>query len=128
MEDKKNKRYKDILFKIYGALYKEAEPSADFLQLLEEAPWCSRENGTFVPHPEAKDMTREECLANHWMKKIPYEKYFLDGEKYEKIVNKILKRHKLTDSERQILTVEAYLGCGPTVKNLNKEVKEDDGQ
>lgn len=123
MDNKTKKRFKNILFKIYGELYKEAEPSADFQQLLEDSPWCSIEDGKFVPHPEAKDMTHDECIKNNWMKKIPYENYFLGSEKFEKIVNKTLKRYKLSDGDREILTIEAYLGCGPTIKDLNNTVE-----
>ena len=126
MDAKKKKRLREILFKIYAALYKESEPQADFYELAENAPWCSMENGQWVIHPEAKDMTQEECLAKKWVKKIDYENYVLDSDKYDKIVNRILNRHKLSAYDRRALKIEAYLGCGPTARI--KKTDEEDGR
>lgn len=120
--DKKQKRMRDILFKIYAALYKASTPSADFYELLENAPWCTYENGQYVDHPEGKFMPKDECVKSGWQKKIDYENYRLDSEEYDAIVTKILNRHKLDDTDRQALRVQAYLGCGPTA--VLKEEKE----
>lgn len=120
MTNKEQKRLRDILFKIYGALYKAATPSADFNELLENAPWCTYENGVYVEHPESRLMSKDECVKRGWQKKIDYENYVLDSDEYDKIVTKILKRHKLSDADRQALRIQAYLGCGPTASITNQ--------
>lgn len=129
MTEKEKKRYRKILFKIYEALYKKSTPSADFYELLEKSPWCSLEEGKYVEHPESAKMTHDECIANGWVKKIPYDDYTLDSDIYDETVTKILKRYKLEDHERKALRFEAYLGCGPTAKiktEILEEAKDDE--
>lgn len=53
-------------------------------------------------------------IGDDGRKIIPYQKYFLEKEIYEEIVNKHMKTMRLSKSEKEAFKFEMYLGCGPT--------------
>jgi hypothetical protein len=73
--------------KVYRELYKSAQPSADFDKLLLSGEACDDEF---------------------------YLNYYLPNDKFKQIVDKILKRHKLSPRERRYVEFEIYLGASPT--------------
>lgn len=114
----------DVVLKIYRQAYKESEPSVDFDELVRNTPYSTFENGKYVEHPEAQMMTEEQikrCVKYEgWKKKIPYEDYYLDGERYSQIVESTIKRHRsLSEGDKKAIKFEAYLGCGPTSHKKN---------
>ena len=81
----------DVVLDIYRELYKNATPSADFDKLVEQA-----------------------SVDQRGRKVIPYMNYYLDKDKYEKIVDKWIKRYRRRgEAFTNGIKFEAYLGCGP---------------
>lgn len=118
----------DVVLKIYRQAYKESEPSVDFDELVANTPYSSFVDGKWVEHPEADAMSEDErrmhVKYNGWKKKIPFEDYYLDNDRYSQIVESIIKRHRsLSESEKKGVRFEAYLGCGPS--SCKKEKKDD---
>jgi hypothetical protein len=92
---KSSKQLWEICMKVYRELYKSATPSADFDELIESG--------------ESK-------------KPEFYKNYYLPHDKFKQIVEKILKRHKLSPRERREIEFEIYLGASPTsAKEGNNE-------
>jgi hypothetical protein len=77
----------------YRELYKEATPSADFDELVANAP-----------------------INERGQKVVDYNAYRLDKFKYEDIVEKHIKKNKLKGHEAKGFRIEMYLGCGPSSK------------
>ena len=118
----------DVVLEIYRKAYKEAEPSVDFDELVKKTPYSSFDNDKWVEHPEAMNMTEDEIKFrvkyNGWKKKIPYEDYYLDNDRYSEIVESTIKEHKrLSKSDISGIKFEAYLGCGPSSRK--KETNDD---
>ena len=84
---KSDKQLWEICMKVYRELYKSAQPSADFDKLLLSGEACEEEF---------------------------YRNYYLPNDKFKQIVEKILKRHKLSPRERRYVEFEIYLGASPT--------------
>ena len=83
----------DAVMDCYRELYKKATPSADFDELVANAP-----------------------LNERGQKVIDFNAYKLDRFTYEDIVEKHIKRNKLKNYEAKSFRIEMYLGCGPTTK------------
>ncbi len=81
----------DAAMDCYRELYKKATPSADFDELVANAP-----------------------LNERGQKVVDYNAYKLDRFTYEDIVEKHIKRNKLKTFEAKGFRIEMYLGCGPT--------------
>ena len=81
----------DAVLDCYRELYKKATPSADFDELVANAP-----------------------LNNEGKKVIDYNAYKLDRFTYEDIVEKHIKKNKLKGPIARGFSIEMYLGCGPT--------------
>jgi len=77
----------------YIELYKESTPSADFDELIKNA-----------------------TINDEGRKVIDYDAYEIDFNKYKEIVDKYLKKGKLTFLEERAFKIEMYLGCGPRTK------------
>ena len=75
-----------ILIPIYRQMYKEAEPSADFDELVKSG----------------------EAYKPRW-----FEKYFLSLDRQIEIRDKFYKKYKLTKRERERVDFEVFLGCSP---------------
>jgi len=84
---KSNKKLWDICIQMYREMYYNADPSADWDQLIETG--------------EAK---QENFFRN----------YYLPEDQYTNIYNKICKEHKLTKRERYKVSFEINMGCSPT--------------
>jgi hypothetical protein len=89
----KYKMFKDGILECYRELYRKATPSADFDELVENAP-----------------------LDEHGRKVIDFNSYKLDRFTYEDIVEKHIKRNKLKGQMARSFSIEMYLGCGPSSK------------
>ena len=83
---------------IYRQLYKEAEPSADFDELIKS----------------------EEVSKENW-----FMNYFLEEDREVEIIESLLKKHKCTPVERKKIRMEVYLGCAPSSVKNKKEVKNE---
>lgn len=92
----------DVVLDIYRELYKNATPSADFDKLVEQA-----------------------SVDQRGRKVIPYMNCYLDKDKYEKIVDKWIKRYRRRgEAFTNGIKFEAYLGCGPSYSKK----AENDGE
>lgn len=98
MGRRKKKTLKDITFDIYRELYIMATPSADFDFLVETAE-----------------------IMSDGRKNIHYENYEIDGEVMDEIVERHLKKNKITNRERQAIKFEIYLGASPMTKKHKNE-------
>ena len=81
----------DIVFEVYRAMYKAAEPSADFDELMETGV-------TAKPN---------------W-----FNNYYLSREDQEKILNNICDKYKLDDRDHYRISFAVYFGASP---NMHKE-------
>ena len=84
---KSSKQIWEICMKIYRELYKSATPPDDFDKMI---------------------LSGEACKDNFFLN------YYLPINKQVEIVEKILKRYKLSDRDRRIIEFEIYLGAAPT--------------
>jgi len=84
----RSKRYLwNICMQIYKEMYKEAKPSADFVELMNLG------------------ITKKE----NW-----FMNYYLSTEKQQQIINEICKAFKCSKQEKRIIENEIYLGSAPT--------------
>lgn len=96
-----------VLHKIYTKLYEEASPSVNYDEFIEA---CI-----------ARGKTRE--VDGKFI--VPYDYYFIDSEKNEKIIESIVNRYKLSEFEKRGVRFHAYLGHGPTSRVVEvKDVEE----
>jgi len=89
----REKKLFDAAMNCYRELYKEATPSADFDELVANAP-----------------------VNEQGQKVVDYNAYRLSREKYEEIVEAHIKKNKLKAYEAKGFRIEMYLGCGPSSK------------
>jgi len=83
----------EVSLEIYRQMYKEAEPSADFDELMKSG----------------------ETKKRQW-----FMKYYLDKERQEEIFESICKKHRITEKEREKLSFEIWLGVAPSfIKKTN---------
>ena len=87
---KQNKLGK-VVIECYTRMYKEATPSADFKQLMEEAE-----------------------LDSGGRKIIRYMDYTLSMESQDKILKEVCKENKLTSRDTDHVSFEVYLGVSPS--------------
>jgi hypothetical protein len=89
----REKKLFDAVMNCYRELYKEATPSADFDELVANAP-----------------------VNEQGQKVVDYNAYRLSSKKYEEIVEAHIKKNKLKTYEAKGFRIEMYLGCGPSSK------------
>jgi hypothetical protein len=89
----REKKLFDAAMNCYRELYKEATPSADFDELVANAP-----------------------VNEQGQKVVDYNAYRLSREKYEEIVEAHIKKNKFKAYEAKGFRIEMYLGCGPSSK------------
>jgi hypothetical protein len=77
----------------YRELYKEATPSADFDELVKNAP-----------------------INDEGQKMIDFDAYEIDFDKNHEIVEKYIKKMRLTKYEERGFRLEMFLGCAPRTK------------
>ena len=83
-----DKKLWDICIEIYNKLYEEANPSANFDELLNSKE--AYEEGFFF-------------------------KYYLANERQEEIINEICRKHRCGKIDKKKIVLTAVLGCSPTV-------------
>jgi hypothetical protein len=89
----KPNKIEKIILDIYRDLYKNSTPSADFDYLVETAE-----------------------LNDRHEKIIHYMDYAIEETEYHKIVEKHLKRKKMSDYYKDSIRRTVLLGCSPTFK------------
>jgi hypothetical protein len=88
---RKQKKLEEAYFECMRRLYKESTPSADFDKLLEEAP--KNEMGQKV---------------------IDFDSYIIDSNRFDEIVNEIIKEYKIKDKlYLDKFRFNIYLGASP---------------
>lgn len=117
MRNRSTKSLDKILKEIYTELYKKSTPSADFEELMNNAPWVENIQGINILHEGVSD---SEAKANGYKKFIDFENYYLEESEYDKIVKEVYDKYKLNKHDREVLNFNVYLGCGPST------VKKDD--
>jgi len=80
----------NLVMDCYRELYREATPSADYDELIKNAP-----------------------ISDEGKKMIDFNAYELDFKKYGEIVEKYIKKGKLSYFEERGFRFEMYLGSGP---------------
>ena len=99
MDTSKMTKDERICWEIYRDLYDNAEPKANFDELVANA----------------KINERKE-------KEIPYNDYEIDGELFDEIFEKHMKKNKISKRQEKAFRFEIYLGCSPKTKRSNDEV------
>jgi len=93
MTARQDKKIEDLMHAIYGELYANSTPYADFQKLIDNAE-----------------------LNEFGQKVIPYNDYEIDQELYDIIVEKHLKESKLPKWRKQAVSNGILLGCSPKFK------------
>ncbi len=83
----------NLVMDCYRELYREATPSADFDELVKNAP-----------------------INDEGQKMIDFNAYEIDFDKYNEIVEKHIKKMKLSKYEERGFRFEMFLGSGPRTK------------
>ena len=83
----------NLVMDCYRELYKEATPSADFDELVKNAP-----------------------INDEGQKMIDFDAYEIDFDKNHEIVEKYIKKMRLTKYEERGFRLEMFLGCAPRTK------------
>ena len=86
-------RDEKIVFDYYRRVYKAATPSADFDELMENAP-----------------------INDNNQKVIDYNSYEIEEEIMEQIIKDIFKQYRIPVYRRKAFQFEFHLGCGPRTK------------
>lgn len=84
------------LLEAYVLAYKNATPSADFMQLMDNAK-----------------------IDKDGRKIIDYDAYFCENEVLKEIVENIIRKYKLNEREIKILNFNFWLGCSPRSMKIN---------
>jgi hypothetical protein len=92
MTKRQTKLY-NLVMDCYRELYKEATPSADFDELVKNAP-----------------------INDEGQKMIDFDAYEIDFDKNHEIVEKYIKKMRLTKYEERGFRFEMFLGCAPRTK------------
>ena len=93
MRRKKN-WLEEAIMECYREMYRQATPPADFDELMANAE-----------------------LNERGQKIIPYDKYELEQEKLDEIVNTYIKKYKMKGVDEKRFHFQMYLGCSPKTKN-----------
>lgn len=111
---KKENKYQRAINEAYTRMYAASEPSADFNELVENAPWV--DDGKNVIY-KAGEVSDEQAVNEGLSKFIDYEKYFIDMDKYSEIMEDICKKYKFSKWESgNVRMWVALLGPAPTFK------------
>lgn len=93
---KSDKKLGEIVRECYVELYKASTPSADFEELVANAP--TNEQGQKV---------------------VDYMAYEISKTDFDNVVDLVLAKHKVTKNEKHRLMMSIYLGCSPKYKKEN---------
>ena len=103
-----DKKWNKIIEEIYTQWYSESTPNADFNELKDNAFW-SENDGRDIPVEECdKDPRKKYC------KRIVFEAYFLDKDRFHAIMEEVAKKYKLTKYQKQHELAWLALGSGPS--------------
>ena len=86
-----DKIYSNAMLNCYRELYKKATPSADFDELMKNAP-----------------------INKQGQKVIDFMAYYLPQDEMDKIIQKHIKKGKLGEWQVRSFSPSIYLGCSPT--------------
>ena len=75
------------MFEIYRRMYREAEPSADFDELLESG----------------------ETAKPDW-----YGRYYLDNNRQDEIIEEVCRKYKVPKHDRLGISAAVHFGCAPS--------------
>ena len=89
----KETKLQKILKEMYVELYKASTPSADFEELMKNAP-----------------------INEQGKKVIDYMAYEIDKNEFDNIVDTIMSKHKLSKNDQHRLKMSIYLGASPKYK------------
>lgn len=90
------KKIDQLLHETYTLLYANAEPKADFNELLENA-----------------------TINEFGQKEIPFNDYVIDDDITTSILNQMIKKYKLNKYYQRLYSATIHLGCMPRTK-INK--------
>ena len=94
---KRQERLIRLVYNIFRELYKQATPSADFDELVENA-----------------------TLNERGEKVIPFNDYEIEREKMDEIYKRMTSRKEsgmiLSEWEKRSVSFQVYLGCSPKTK------------
>lgn len=87
-----------ICWEIYRDLYDNAEPKANFDELVANAK-----------------------INERGQKEIPYTDYQINSDLFDEIFEKHMKKNKIPQRTQRAFRFEIYLGCGPSTKISDDE-------
>lgn len=95
MTGKRKEVLMDAIFDCFRNMYKASTPSADFDELMANAP-----------------------INERGQKDIPFMDYEISSQEYDKILDMFLndKKLKMTTLERKAFSQAIHLGCSPKTK------------
>ncbi len=97
-ENKQRQAFDRAMMYCYVQMYKKSTPSANFKKLMKDAP-----------------------LNDRGQKVIDFMDYYLPMEETERIIQKTIKKFKLSEYNAKSLRISVLLGCSPTSYNKNGE-------
>lgn len=87
------KKEQEAIIECYKRLYAEAEPSADFDELMRQA-----------------------SLNERGEREIPFMHYEIPIEKMNRIIEEVANEYKLSSIKKRMFKTTIYLGCSPKSK------------
>lgn len=108
-----------VIRETYEMLYAESYPKADFTELKESA-FIIDDRERFIA--EAKDFNPDE-YRGEWKRRIIYEAYFLDRDRFHEIVESQKKKNRMSRGFDWI-----YLGAGPSYPPVEGWANEEENQ
>ena len=76
-----------IILEIYQELFKKSKPKGNFKEMMKSG-----------------ETKKKEFFMN----------YYLDDDKQEEIIEKVLDKYKIKEQRRRAFRTEIFLGCSPT--------------
>lgn len=98
MRMSREKKFDAAMMDCYVELFANSTPPADFKELMDNAP-----------------------INEHGQKDIDFMAYEIDEEKYDEIVESMIKKHKLKDYYKKVFKPNIALGCSPKFKRKENE-------
>lgn len=116
---KKENKYQRVINEAYTRMYAASEPSADFNELLDKAPWVNEKRDIVYQADEVSD---EQAVSEGLVKYIDYEKYFIDIKTYSNIMDEVCKKYNLSKREGgDVRMFVALFGPTPTFKDIEDD-------
>ena len=107
-------KYRKAVNEAYTRMYAVSEPSADFNELVENAPWVDDKKNVIY---KANEVSDEQAVNEGLSKFIDFEKYFISMKDYSDIMDDICKKYKFSKKESgDIRMWVALFGPAPTFK------------